>query len=173
MCQNKKRTCGACSTCRNYCFFLIQYANVWLPRCCRHCVRSLKGSLRNNDGNGIDNATNQWFDWLIKNNRAARAARFLVQFGDEACKMTTWKCDILGSDRGQHLLSAVSLSFFPWKLFVPSKRKYTLYNMTNMSNRKTLKLTQITQSSILNLKFPYSVFATRNEHFRSCHTRCF
>ena len=40
------------------------------------------GSLRN------DNATNQRLNWL-KNNRAARAARFLVQFFDVVCQTTT------------------------------------------------------------------------------------
>ena len=40
------------------------------------------GSLRN------DNTTNQLLDWL-KNNRAARAARFLVQFFDVVCQTTS------------------------------------------------------------------------------------
>jgi len=38
-------------------------------------------NLRNDDGKGNDNATNQLFEWLNeKNNNAARAARFLVHF---------------------------------------------------------------------------------------------
>ena len=46
-------------------------------------------SLRNDDGS--DNRTNQWFNWLNgwtkKNHRAARAARFWVQFFDVLCGM--------------------------------------------------------------------------------------
>ena len=49
------------------------------------------GSLRN------DNATTQWLDWL-KNNRAARAARFLVQLFDVVCQTTTSELHIWGSD---------------------------------------------------------------------------
>lgn len=41
--------------------------------------------------------------WLIsgtrENNRAARAVRLLVQFFDEVCQMTTWNCQIWGSDK--------------------------------------------------------------------------
>ena len=35
---------------------------------------------------------------MAKNNRAARAARFLVQFFDVVCQTTTWKFHIWDSD---------------------------------------------------------------------------
>ena len=35
--------------------------------------------------------------WMKKNNRAARAARFLVQFFDAVCQITTWIFNIWGS----------------------------------------------------------------------------
>ena len=47
------------------------------------------GNLRFDDGNVNDNATNQLFDWLNEDNRAARAARFLVQWFDVVCQTTT------------------------------------------------------------------------------------
>ena len=51
---------------------------------------TIMGSLRNDDENGNDNATNQLFDWLNEGKyRAARAARFLVQFFDAVCQTTT------------------------------------------------------------------------------------
>ena len=34
--------------------------------------------------------------WMMKNNRAARAARFLVQFFDVVCQTTTWNFHIWG-----------------------------------------------------------------------------
>ena len=46
------------------------------------------GNLRFDDGNVNDNATNQLFDWLNEDNRAARAARFLLQWFDGVCQTT-------------------------------------------------------------------------------------
>ena len=41
------------------------------------------------DGNSNDDARKQWSDWLNQeNNRAARAARTLIQFFDVVCQMT-------------------------------------------------------------------------------------
>ena len=58
----------------------------------RHVVDlKLPGSLRNDDGS--DQATpeiNNLLGWMRKNNRAARAPRFLVQFFDVVYQMTTW-----------------------------------------------------------------------------------
>ena len=56
----------------------------------------IRGSLRFDDGNVNDNATNQWFDWLNEKNN--RAARFLVQCFDVVCQTTTWNFHIWGSD---------------------------------------------------------------------------
>ena len=43
-------------------------------------------------------ATNQWMIWLFEwgnwNNRATRAARFLVQYFDIVCQTTKWNCQI-------------------------------------------------------------------------------
>ena len=67
--------------------------------------------------------------WKRKNNRAARAARFLVQFFDVACQTMTYNFR-------QREPAAVNFSFsaFTGKQFVPSKRKRSpiLYNVTNM-----------------------------------------
>jgi len=62
---------------------------------------------------------NDLIGWTRKNNRAARAARFLVQFFDVDSKFSYlrfWR---------QHEPAAANLSFydFAWKPFVPSKRK--------------------------------------------------
>ena len=55
------------------------------------------GSLSKDDGNGNDDARKQCSDWLnqSKNNRAARAARTLIQFFDVVCQMT-WNFQIKG-----------------------------------------------------------------------------
>ena len=48
------------------------------------------GSLSKDDGNGNDDARKQCSDWLNdENNRAARAARTLIQFFDVVGQMTT------------------------------------------------------------------------------------
>jgi len=53
-------------------------------------IQRLIESLSNDDGNGNNDARKQWSDWLNEeNNRAARAARTLVQFFDVVCQMTT------------------------------------------------------------------------------------
>ena len=39
---------------------------------------------------------NDLIGWTRKNNRAARAARSLVQFFDVVCQMTTWNFHIEG-----------------------------------------------------------------------------
>ena len=39
---------------------------------------------------------NNMIDWMRKNNRAARAARFLVQLFYIVCQMATWNIQISG-----------------------------------------------------------------------------
>ena len=61
----------------------------------RLCV--IAGSLSKDDGNGNDDARKQCFyliGWMRTNNRAARAARTLIQFFDVVCQMTTWNFQI-------------------------------------------------------------------------------
>ena len=77
-----------------------------------------------------DNATNQLKDmigWMGKNNRAARAARSLVQFFDMVCQTTTWNFPIRGSDD--------NMKSFKWKPFVPSKRTDTSPTLNSRLNR--------------------------------------
>ena len=73
---------------------------------------TLLGSLRFDDGNVNDNATNQWFDWLNEEyNRAARAARLfgtlfwrsLPNDGVKFSYLRFWQ---------QRELAAVNLSLF-------------------------------------------------------------
>ena len=53
-------------------------------------LRVLVGSLRNDDENSNDSATNQdMIAWMRRKSRAARAARSLVQFFDMVCQSTT------------------------------------------------------------------------------------
>ena len=40
---------------------------------------------------------NDLIGWIRKNNRAARAARYLVQFFDVVCQTTSWSFQIWGS----------------------------------------------------------------------------
>ena len=67
-----------------------------------HAQHDLLGSLSNSaahkdDGNGNDDARKQCSDWLNEeNNRAARAARTLIQFFDVVGQMTTWNFQIYG-----------------------------------------------------------------------------
>ena len=76
-------------------FFTVKYANLW-GFCCRRrrgCLSSLIESWSKDDVN--DNARKQWSDWLNEeNNRAARAARTLVQFFDVVCQMSMWNFNI-------------------------------------------------------------------------------
>lgn len=74
--------------------------------------------LRNDDGNGngYDNATTQRFNWLKKNNRGARAARFLLQFFLYSGPNNNVTCSYLRF-WWQRKPAAVNLSFFAlaWK----------------------------------------------------------
>ena len=111
-------------------------------------VVPLQGNLRFDDGNVSD-----LIGWMKKNNRAARAARFLMFFS-RSLPNDDVKFSYLRLWR-QRELAAVNLSLFAftWKPFVPSKRKCNspiLYNVNNMDNRKRLNLTQ---SSILMWRF--------------------
>ena len=71
----------------------------------------LLGSQSKDDGNDKDNARNDdLIGWMRKNNRAARAARTLVQFLDVVCQMTRWKFPNLRFSR-QREHQTVNLSF--------------------------------------------------------------
>ena len=64
------------------------------PRCVR-----LVGHFRYKDGNGNDNLQiNDLIGWMRKNNRAARAARFYVQFFYVAYQKTSWNFQFWGFD---------------------------------------------------------------------------
>ena len=77
------------------------------------------GSLRFDDGNVNDN------EWK-KNNRAARAARFLEQCFGRSLPNDDLKFSYLRFWR-QRELAGVNLSFFAftWKPFLPNKQKFT------------------------------------------------
>ena len=79
------------------------------------------GTLRKVEGDGSskDNVTNQLVDWL--NEKKKRATRFLVEFFDVVCQMTSWNFQYLKFWQ-QSEPAAVS---FTWKPFVLSKRKDT------------------------------------------------
>ena len=97
----------------------------------------LLGSLRFDDGNVNDNATNQWFHWLNEEKWSCCpcgtlfGAMFWRSLPNDDVKFSYlrfWR---------QRELAAVNLSFFAfkWKPFVPSKRKCTppiLYDVINM-----------------------------------------
>ena len=95
------------------------------------------GSLRFDDGNVNDNATNQWFHWLNEEKWSCCTcgtlfgAMFWRSLPNDDVKFSYlwfWR---------QRELAAVNLSFFAftWKPFVPNKRKCTqpiLYDVVNM-----------------------------------------
>ena len=71
----------------------------------------------------------------MRNNRAARAARFLVQFVDEVCQMTTWNFHTWGSDddASPQQYTFYSLPLHENHSFQTSKSSSPiLYNVTNM-----------------------------------------
>ena len=78
---------------------------------------------------------NYLIGWMKKNNRAARAARFLVQCLDVVCQTTTWNFHIWGSDDNGSDRSSKSFIFFLYVKTTRSKRKCTppiLFNVTNI-----------------------------------------
>ena len=99
-------------------------------------LRWLLGSLRFDDGNVNDNATNQWFDWLNKEKQSCctwgtlSGAMFCRSLPNDDVKFSHlrfWR---------QRELAAVNLSLFALsrKPFVSSKRKCSspiLYNVIN------------------------------------------
>ena len=113
-------------------------------------------SLRFDDGNVNHNATNQWFDSLNEeNDRAAHAARFLVQCFDVVWQMTTWNFHIWDSyDNGSsQQLIFHSLPLHENHSCQASESALRLFCTTwsTWNNRKRLNLTQ---SSILMWSFP-------------------
>ena len=79
--------------------------------------------FRNDDGNCNDNTTNQWLILIgstRNNNRAARVARFLVQFFDVVCQMTTWNfhLEVLTTTRARSSKS----SFFTYIKTIHAKQ---------------------------------------------------
>ena len=122
--MNNARAECMCSTCRSNRFaHLICKFSTFSCCCHRHYgVLASIGNWRFDNGNVNDNATNQWFDlttrqqdlttatsmttpqindligWMKKNNRAARAALFLVHCFVVVCQTTTWNFHIWGSD---------------------------------------------------------------------------
>ena len=91
----------------------------------------------------------KWMIWLVeweKNNRATRAARFLVQCFDVVCQMTTWRFHIWGSD--DHASSQLkifhSLPLHENHSYQVSESAARLFCTTwsTWNNRKRLDLTQ-------------------------------
>ena len=90
----------ACRMCSTITFPLStnQIIHLWRCRCrcCRHFL-NCSMSLIKDDGNSNDN-DNDLIGWLMKSNRAVRAAPtnslMLSKFFDVVCKMTTWNFQI-------------------------------------------------------------------------------
>ena len=79
---------------------------------------------------------NNLIGWMRKNNRAARAARLLVQFFHVVCQMTTWNSHIwMFWPQRKPAAQNLSFSAFTWELFVRSKRKYTSFILYKVSNK--------------------------------------
>ena len=89
------------------------------------------------DGNGNENAKNQWFNWLNEVQQSCctcsklSSVIFWRSLPNDDVKFSHWRF------WRQREPAAVYLSFsaFKWKVFLPSKRKYNsprLYNVTNL-----------------------------------------
>ena len=99
MCQNeKKRTCGACSACSKHCLCSL---NMQIPNGPPYRRRRQYGAWVQETTTTTTTTTpqtNDFIGWMRKNNRAARAARFLVQFLDVVCQTRTRNFQICVSD---------------------------------------------------------------------------
>ena len=98
-----------------------------------------------------------WIKWIRKNNRAARAARFLLQFSDVVGQTTTGNFHICGSDANANLQQWIfhSLPLRESHSCQESESALRLFFTTLIStwnNRETLNLTL---SSILNFKWRF------------------
>ena len=113
----KKLHQKVCHTCSTIIFpHSTNQIDFW---CCYRCRRNFFNSAIKN---GSGPLMNHMIGWINKNNRAARAARFLVQFFDGVCQTTTWNFQTRDSDDPYQKKSNSGLT---WKAFVAINWKDT------------------------------------------------
>ena len=71
-------------------FFIVKYANLWRSSRRRGCLSSLVYQASTKATATTTPENNDLIGWTRKNNRAARAARTLLQLFDVVCQTTTW-----------------------------------------------------------------------------------
>ena len=97
---------------------------------------------------------NNLIGWIRKNNRAARAARFLVQFFDVVCQTTSWNFQIWGSvTTTRPTTETLSFSASKSLLIAYSLGDLPLYSKTSKVSVITINecISQTTQPNIFSI----------------------